>query len=61
MKKRMKIHPAWILAAIILSLAQFGCASKTDSGAQSAQPAASPDNAAALTSASPAPGATVSG
>jgi hypothetical protein len=59
MKKRMKIHPAWILAAIILSLAQFGCASKTDSGASSAQPATSPDNAAALTSASPAPGATL--
>ncbi len=59
MKKRMRIHPAWILAAIVLSLAQFGCASKTDSGASSAQPATSPDNAAALTSASPAPGATL--
>src|SRR5262245_32532386 len=55
----MKIHPTWILAAIILSLAQFGCASKTDGNASSAQPAASPDNAAALSSASPAPGATL--
>jgi hypothetical protein len=60
MKKRMKIHPALMLAAIVLSLAQFGCASKTDSGASTAQPTASPDNAAALTSASPAPGATLS-
>jgi hypothetical protein len=58
MKKCLKIHPAWILAAIILSLLQFGCSSKTDGGAQSAQPAASPDNAMALTAASPAPGAT---
>jgi hypothetical protein len=59
MKKRMKIHPAWMLAAIVLSLAQFGCASKTDSSASPAQPAASPANATALTSASPVPGATL--
>src|SRR5215467_10498171 len=42
-----------IFASIALSLAQFGCSSKTDNTAPTAQPAASPKNAMALTSASP--------
>ncbi|MGE0129453.1 MAG: hypothetical protein AB7U82_15355 [Blastocatellales bacterium] len=54
MKKRLMIHLVLGCAVTISLLAQAGCSSKTDNTGSTAQPAASPNNAAALTSASPA-------
>jgi hypothetical protein len=54
MKKRLKIHFVWGCAVAMLLMAQVGCSSKADNAGSNAQPAASPNNAAALTSASPA-------
>ena len=56
MNKRLKIYLAWGFAMALLPLAQLGCSSKTDNTASTAQPSASPDNAMALTSGSPAAG-----
>jgi len=54
MKKHLKLHPVWGLTVAALLLAQLGCSSKSAENAATAQPAASPNNAAALTSATPA-------
>ncbi len=53
MKKRLKIHFVWGCAVATLLLAQVGCSQKADNTGLTAQPAASPNNSTALTSASP--------
>jgi len=54
MKKRLKVHTVWGFTVAALLLAQLGCSSKSGENAATAQPTASPNNAAALTSATPA-------
>src|SRR5262245_48280300 len=53
MNKRPKFYFTSIVAAVVLSLTQFGCSSKTENASSTAQPAASPNNLATQTSASP--------
>jgi hypothetical protein len=60
MKKHLKLQLVWGCAVAGLLLAQISCSSKSAENAAPAQPAASPNNAAALTSASPAADATSS-
>jgi hypothetical protein len=58
MKKHLKFHLVWGFTVAALLLAQLGCSSKSADNAATAQPTASPNNAAALTTASPAADAT---
>lgn len=53
MKRRLKIHFVWGCAVTALLLAQIGCSPKAENTDSNAQPGASPNNAAALTSATP--------
>ena len=60
MKKHLKFQLVWGFTVATLMLAQLGCSSKSAENAATVQPSASPspNNAAALTSASPAADAT---
>jgi hypothetical protein len=53
MEKRLKFYFTGLFAAVLLSITQFGCGSKTENAASTAQPAASPNNLAAQASVSP--------
>jgi hypothetical protein len=53
MNKRPKFYFTSILAAVVLTLTQFGCGSKTENSASTAQPSASPNNLTAQATAAP--------